>query len=184
MTAAALALALGVFTQFFARPTVVDYTPGRPSSSSTYTSSKQPDAPPNQRLSTDAKNLLMQAFQLGQMKQFDAALDKVNAAFQLAPENATVYTPARQYLPRKKQWDHAQLDYETALQLDPNIGGAKFNLVEIKLRQKKYDEVRAVASSPLEKDPIAGDLSSYKGFRLRPFWRTRGPRSAGTGHLQ
>jgi len=106
---------------------------------------------------------LHQVFQLVQEKQFDAALDKVNAVLLAAPQNADVYGMRGNIYAQKELWDLAWKDYQTALQFDGNDIKMKFNLAEVDFMRKKYDDARPGFLAQ-EKDPDIGDLATYKVF--------------------
>jgi Tfp pilus assembly protein PilF len=121
--------------------------------------SGRPGQPPS-----DAVNLLLgQAFQLLEKKQLDAALQKVNAALQSAPQNPDAYDLRGTIYAEKKLWDQAGKDYQTALQLDGKNVQMKFNLAELEFMQKKY-EVARPGFAALKQDPDMGDLATYKIF--------------------
>jgi Tfp pilus assembly protein PilF len=107
--------------------------------------------------------LVDQAFELMQQDQLDAALEKVNAALKLAPQNAGIYELRGNIYTVKKMWDPAQKDYLTVMQLDATNVQAKFNMAEIQFMQKKYDSARP-GFVALKQDPNLGDLAAYKVF--------------------
>jgi Tfp pilus assembly protein PilF len=92
-----------------------------------------------------------------------AALDRVNAAIRLYPDNASVYIVRGNIYVEKKEWDLAQKDYEKALQIDSTNVAARVNLGEIKFRQKQYDLARS-AFAALKGDKDVGDLADYTVF--------------------
>jgi len=106
---------------------------------------------------------MREAFALLQQKRFDEALDKLHAAIQSDPQNAGAYGLRGSIYVEKKLWDQAEMDYQTALQLDGKNVQTKFNLAEIDFMQKKYDDARP-GFVTLEQDPNMGDLASYKIF--------------------
>jgi len=118
-----------------------------------------PDQPPADPVTL----LLRQAFQLVQQKQFDAALDKVNAALQVAPKNSDAYGLRGNIYAQKGLWDQAWKDYHAALQFDGKNTKMRFNLAEIDFMQKKYDDARP-GFLALEEDSDFGDLAAYKVF--------------------
>jgi len=107
--------------------------------------------------------LLQQAFQLFEQKKLDAALDKVNAAAKVAPQDRAVYSLRGNIYAEKELWDEAEKDYQTVLQIDGKNSLIRFNLAEIKFMQKRYDEARS-GFIDLEQDPNTGDLATYKVF--------------------
>jgi Tfp pilus assembly protein PilF len=117
---------------------------------------------PNQ-LPSDPAFLMHQAIELMQQKQFDAAMEKVNAAIQADPQNVDGYGLRGGLYAQKKQWDNATKDYQHIIQMQPDNDQAKFNLSEIDFLQKKYDQAR-VGFAALESNREAKDLASYKVF--------------------
>jgi hypothetical protein len=93
----------------------------------------------------------------------DGALVKIDAAMQIDPKNVHAYLLRGSIYGQKKLWTRAQHDYETALDLDPNLPIARFNLAELSFMQKLYENARPGFLS-LEGDPEIGDLSAYKVF--------------------
>ena len=98
-----------------------------------------------------------------EQKQFDAALEKANAAIEAAPQNAGALGLRGSIYAEKKQWDPAKKDYEAALKLDPTNVQMKFNLAELDFMQKNYDDARS-GFVALQGDPNMGDLAAYKVF--------------------
>jgi tetratricopeptide (TPR) repeat protein len=125
-----------------------------------------PAPPPSQALSPPADPatlLLRDALQLLEQKQFDAALEKVNAALQVAPKNPDAYGLRGGIYAEKKLWDQAEKDFQTAIQIDDNNVRMKFDLAEIEFMQKKYDAARP-GFVALKQDSAMGDLAAYKVF--------------------
>jgi len=124
-------------------------------------------APASDRLDQLQENpvtfLLSQAFQLLEQKQFDAAMDKVNAALQAGPQSPAALGLRGNIYAEEKLWDQAEKDYRTALQLDGKNLQIKFNLAELQFMQKNYDNARA-GFTVLKQDPDLGDLAAYKVF--------------------
>jgi Tfp pilus assembly protein PilF len=107
--------------------------------------------------------LLHEAYKLMQLKQPDAALDKVNAALQADPKNEGAFVLRGSIYAQKKLWDMANKDYQSALRIDGKNARIKFDLAEMDFVQKKYNEARA-SFVGLEQDPDIGDLATYKVF--------------------
>jgi len=115
------------------------------------------------QLPSDPAFLLHEALELIQQKQFDAAMEKVNAAIQAAPDNIDGYGLRGGLYAQKKQWDNATKDYQHVLQMEPKNEQAKFNLSEIDFLQKNYDKAR-VGFAGLIPSKDAKDLATYKVF--------------------
>jgi Tetratricopeptide repeat len=107
--------------------------------------------------------LLLEASKLLGKNQFDAAMDKVNAALALEPQNVAAYNMRGNIYAAEKIWDKARKEYETAHQLDPKNGSVEFNLAEIQFMQKMFDAARP-GFVGLQQNPETGDLASYKVF--------------------
>jgi Tfp pilus assembly protein PilF len=112
---------------------------------------------------TQAPALLQEAGQLLGQKQFDDALDKVNAALALEPQNADAYALRGNIFSAKEFWSRAEDDFQTALAIDGKNVTLKFDLAEVEFIQKQYDAARA-GFAALEQDPDYADLASYKVF--------------------
>jgi Tfp pilus assembly protein PilF len=113
--------------------------------------------------------LLHQAYQLLEQRQPSAALDKVNAAARIAPQNPDVYALRGTIYVEQKLLDQAEKDFQTALQLDSKNAHIKFDLAEIQFMRKKYDVARSdfatLAQDPdVARDSDLEDLTSYKVF--------------------
>lgn len=93
----------------------------------------------------------------------DGSLATINKAIQLDPKIPGAYVLRASIYYQKKQWPEAEADFNTAAQMSPKNMVIKFNLVEIKFIQKKYDEARA-GYAALQSDPDMGDLASFKVF--------------------
>jgi len=106
---------------------------------------------------------LRNAYQLAGQGKFDAALIGANAVLQAEPQNMFALSLRGNINTEKKLWDLAVKDYQAILQIDGKNSPAKFNLAEIKFRQKDYDGARP-GFLDLGKDPDLGDLASYKVF--------------------
>jgi tetratricopeptide (TPR) repeat protein len=104
----------------------------------------------------DAKRLFAEG-------QFDIALEKTNSIIQNNPKIPDAFILRGNIYAQQKKWGLAESDYTTALQIDPANFTAKFNLGEVKFRQKKYDSARA-DFAVLVNVPDDGDLAAYKVF--------------------
>jgi len=107
--------------------------------------------------------LMSQAFQLVQQKQFDDALDKVNAALQVQPQNPDAHGLRGIIYAKKERWSEAREDYQTVLKTDSNNVRIRFDVAEIDFRTKDYALARP-GFFALRQDPDMGDLAAYKVF--------------------
>jgi Tfp pilus assembly protein PilF len=106
---------------------------------------------------------LAQASRLFAQKDFNGALDQVNAAIAADSKLAAAYSLRATIYVQGKLWDKAEKDYGTALQLDPKNVEVKYNLAQVSFIQNKFDVARE-GFAALEQDPLMGDVSSYKVF--------------------
>jgi Tfp pilus assembly protein PilF len=95
--------------------------------------------------------------------RLDEALQKLSPLIQSNPQMRDAWILRGNIYVGQKKWDLAEKDYQSALQLDDKNFTVKFNLAEIKLRQKDYDNARP-GFAALESDPDFGDLATYKVF--------------------
>jgi tetratricopeptide (TPR) repeat protein len=100
---------------------------------------------------------------LEQQKKYAEALAKANAAVEANPKSIVPYVIRGHIYSAMSQWDKADADYQSILQIDPNNFAAQFNRNEIRLSKKDYDGAREGFFS-LEKNPDWGDLAAYKVF--------------------
>jgi len=107
--------------------------------------------------------MLNDAVQFLTKGQDDAALEQVNLAIRIAPQDPDTYAMRAGIYAQKKLWIRAEEDYQKVLALDPSNVPAKLDLAEIKFQQKLFDPARADFVS-LEKDDNLGDLASYRVF--------------------
>jgi len=133
----------------------------QPSTNSTATpAATTAPAAPSSDATTDS---LREIIQLLRDNQYDTALAKVNNAIKLYPKIGGFYALRGSIYSEKTLFPQAEQDFQTALQYDPNNIVVKFNLVEIKLMQKRFDDARA-GFVDLQKDPDMQDLATYKVF--------------------
>jgi tetratricopeptide (TPR) repeat protein len=114
-----------------------------------------PLSPERQELQ-DALSLVVQ----GRPKD---GLAKVNAIIEGNPNDPYAYLVRARIHAEGQQWSEAEKDYEAVLQLDETNTTAKFDLSELKFKQKLYDDARPGFVS-LESDRELGDLAAYKVF--------------------
>lgn len=95
--------------------------------------------------------------------RLNEALQKLAPLLQSNPKMQDAWILRGNIYVGQKKWDLAEKDYQSALQLDDKNFTVKFNLAEIKLRQKDYDAARP-GFAALESDPDFGDLAAYKVF--------------------
>lgn len=118
---------------------------------------------PAQEQSGEIAGILNDVVHLLAQNQSDAALEKVNLAIRLAPQDRDSYGLRAGIYAKKEMWPQAEQDYRKVLQIDPANAPAKFDLAEIKFRQKLYDQARPDFVA-LEKDDSLGDLAGFKVF--------------------
>lgn len=93
----------------------------------------------------------------------DQALATINAVLTIKPKNVDAYILRGAIFSQKEDWDKAEKDFQTALQMDPKNDGVRFDLADLKFKQKQFDAAR-VALVPLQdnKDFEVSDLIKYK----------------------
>jgi tetratricopeptide (TPR) repeat protein len=105
----------------------------------------------------------MEILHLEGQGHYDEALAKANDAVQAAPKDVAPYIIRGHLYSEMSNWDKADADFQTVLQIDPNNFGAQFNRCEVKLMKKDYDAARA-GYLALDKNTEWGDLADYKVF--------------------
>jgi len=108
-------------------------------------------------------DLLKQAIGRLELNQTDEAMSKVNAALEADPKNWAVYYVRGNIYAVNHEWDKAEKDYQTALQMNGHDSSIQYNLADIEFLQKKYDLARP-GFAALEHDDEIGDLCTYKVF--------------------
>jgi tetratricopeptide (TPR) repeat protein len=118
-------------------------------------------APPG---SNTSPTLQQAATLYGQGKP-DEALGIVNAVLQTEPNSINAYILRGAIYSQKQAWDQAEKDFQTALQMDPKNDGVRYDLADLKFKQKQFDAARP-AFVPLQNnsDPDIRDLIEYKIF--------------------
>lgn len=93
----------------------------------------------------------------------DEALATVNAILDKDPKNINAYILRGAIYSQKQVWDQAEKDYQTALQMAPKNDGIRYDLADLKFKQKQFDDAR-LAFTPLQAnhDPEVSDLIKYK----------------------
>jgi tetratricopeptide (TPR) repeat protein len=111
----------------------------------------------------DADRKFQDILKLERQGSYLSALEKANAAVEAEPMNVSAYIVRGHIYTEMKLWDKAEDDYRIIVKIDPDNFPAKFNLSELKLMQKDYDNAR-LGFVALEKHPDWGDLAAYKVF--------------------
>ena len=93
----------------------------------------------------------------------DEALATINAVLSKEPKNINAYIMRGAVYSQKQAWAQAEKDYETALEMDPKNDGVKFDLADLKFKQKLFAAARE-AFVPLQNNPDfeVRDLIKYK----------------------
>jgi len=119
--------------------------------------------PPSATISIRVQQIIAESQQSLDNGDLDNALASVDSALQLDPHNASLYELRGSIYIKKKLWDRAENDYQSALQIDPTATSFKYKLAEIKFLQKAYAAARP-GFLALESDPGLGELAKYKVF--------------------
>ncbi|MCE0521629.1 MAG: tetratricopeptide repeat protein [Methylacidiphilales bacterium] len=141
-------------------------SPGQPLEELTNSSSAvSPPANVAAQPGDNSGSTLSKAAKLFENGDPDAALDTVNAYIRDNPKSLNGYILRGAINAQKQLWSQATSDYQTALQLSPNDDGVRYDLADLKFRQKQFDDARA-AFVPLQDKLGAevGDLIKYKIF--------------------
>jgi Tfp pilus assembly protein PilF len=88
---------------------------------------------------------------------------QANAAIARNPNDPTNYILRGNIYGRQKQYDQARLDYNKALQIDPQNVAAKILVADSRFLQKQYDQARP-GFVAMQGDPDMGDLASFMVF--------------------
>jgi Tfp pilus assembly protein PilF len=116
---------------------------------------------------TDATPTVLKAMELYNRGQADEALRIINAFLQITPKDKSLdaYILRGAIYAQKQQWSQAESDYKTALQLNANDDGIRYDLADLKFMQKQFDDARS-AFVPLQNyhDSDIRDLIKYKIF--------------------
>ena len=108
---------------------------------------------------------LTDAAKLYNQDKLDEALAMVNAVLQSNPKNSNAYILRGAINSAKQLWDQAEKDYQTALQMEPTNDGIRYDLADLRFKQKQFDDARrAFVSLPNNPDEDIRDLIKYKIF--------------------
>jgi tetratricopeptide (TPR) repeat protein len=122
-----------------------------------------PKPPPSPDSTVDSQFGYQEIQLLEHEGKYDEALAKATALVEADPKTIPPYVVRGHIYSEMSQWDKADADYQTILQIDPSNFAAQFNRCEIQLSKKDYDKARD-GFFALEKNPDWGDLASYKVF--------------------
>jgi tetratricopeptide (TPR) repeat protein len=147
-------------------PSAVGPTPGTPAmtppapSTAAAPSGNTDTTAPDQAPPTVAK-----AAHLYLLGKLDDALSTINAVILTDPKKGSAYIMRGAIYSGKADWDQAEKDYQTALAMDPNNQGVRYDLADLKFKQKKFDDARAAFVEIQDyKDSEIRDLIKYKIF--------------------
>jgi tetratricopeptide (TPR) repeat protein len=128
-----------------------------------------PAAPANAANSTlttpadTAQKIIAEAIKRMNANDVDGALSDLSQAIKLNPNSTGAYVLRASIYCQKKQWAQAEDDFNAAARIAPTNIVLKFNLSEVKFKQKQYDVARP-GFVAIENDPDMGDFASYKVF--------------------
>ncbi len=92
-------------------------------------------------------NTYKKAAQLFQQNQLSDALIEINKAALLKPNQANVENLKGAIYTQTRNFQLAENAFLAALQINPSLGMAKFNLAEVCMLQKKYPEAKKTSKS-------------------------------------
>jgi tetratricopeptide (TPR) repeat protein len=108
------------------------------------------------------------AVQLFQKNQLLDALNEINKAAALKPNQANVENLKGAIYLQSRNFQLAEKAFLAALQLNPSLGMAKFNLGEVCMLQKNYPEAKKYFQEYLEKNPH-NQITMYKIYLCELF---------------
>ena len=114
-----------------------------------------------------ADALIQQGFAAYQASEYPQALNLIDQADRLKPDQSDTWNLRGMVLLRQKTYDKAQTAFARAVALDPNLWAAQFNLAETAFQQKDYARARKgfdnlLAQTDRFKDGHRWELVQYK----------------------
>ena len=130
------------------------------------TSSTAPAAVPSTAAPVDNSPPTMEkGAQLYTEGKSEEALATVNAILSKDPNNAGAYVLRGAIYSQESAWSQAEDDYNKALQMNPKNDGVRFDLADLKFKQKQFDAAKAAFISLQNyQDADVRDLIAYKIF--------------------
>jgi tetratricopeptide (TPR) repeat protein len=113
-------------------------------------------------------NTYKKAAQLFQKNQLSDALIEINKADALRPNQAIVENLKGSIYTQSRNFQYAESAFLAALQIDPSLSMAKFNLGEACMLQKKYPEAKKHFQEYLEQNP-QHQITKYKIYLCELF---------------
>ena len=113
-------------------------------------------------------NTYKKAAQLFQKNQLSDALIEINKAAGLKPNQANVENLKGAIYVRIRNFQLAEKAFLAALQINPSLSMAKFNLGEVCMLQKKYPEAKKFFQEYLEQNP-RHQITKYKIYLCELF---------------
>ena len=130
-------------------------------------STSAPVATSQEELPTDAeeryKVTYVRAAQAFSRNDLEGALKYLDLADQAKPKQANNANLRGAIFTRKRDWNQAEASFREALQLQPDLPMAQFNLGEVLFLNNKYADAREKFQIFLNSQP-SNDLGSYKLF--------------------
>jgi len=96
-------------------------------------------------------------------KNLDGALANLDDAIKLDPDAIMPYVMRSEVHARRKEWDAAETDINTALRLRPENPLVQLNAADLKLRRGQFSEARA-SYQTMTPTSATADLISYRIF--------------------
>jgi len=95
----------------------------------------------------------------------DETISTLSLVIQSQPKNLNALILMGAAYSQKQDWESAEKNYQAALQLDTTNDGVRYDLADLKFKQKQFEDART-AFVPLQKykDPDIADLIAYKIF--------------------
>ncbi len=122
-----------------------------------------PPANPPPAAATPAAPTMDTAFSFYSRGKLDEAIGVLNSLLEKDPTNRNALILRGTIYGDKQMWDQGEKDFQTILQTDPKNEGVQYDLADLKLKEKQFDQARA-AFVPLQNnsDPDLADLIKYK----------------------
>jgi len=136
-------------------------TPATPAKAASSTLTSPTDA---------AQQMISSAIKRMNANDTEGALNDLSQALKLNPNSTGALVLRASIYCQKKQWTQAEDDFKAAERIAPTNVVLKFQLVEVKFKQKQYDVARpgflALEKDPdlLKNQPEMGDFAAYKVF--------------------